>query len=219
MEFFHVLNRGLNKQDVFVEDGDRLRFVQSLFVFNDSMPVPNGITQRKLWNDRTRKRDCLVNIHAWCLMSNHYHLLISPVKDDLTKLSLFMKKLNGGYAKFFNEKYNRSGYLWQGKYKKIHIETGGHLDYIPYYIHMNPLDFQFKDWREGKLSQVQKALQHLDSYRWSSWQDYTGHKNFPSILHRSYLSEFLGSKNNQTDTVKKIAKDEMLASNSSVLET
>lgn len=204
MEFYHVLNRGVEKRDIVLDEGDRMRFVQSLYVFNDSNPAPNGITQRKKWNNRGRSRDCLVRLHAWCLMDNHYHLFLSPVRGEISNISLFMKKLNGGYAKFFNEKYQRAGCLWQGKFKKVKIERDNQFMYIPYYIHLNPLDIQYKDWREGKLNDLKTAINYLDGYRWSSWQDYTGVKNFPSILDQSILNGILASKINQINEIEKI---------------
>src|SRR5690606_27220182 len=104
-----VLNRGVEKRDIVLDDKDRLRFVHDLFVFNDAKPAPNAILPRRhTFEDNVKKRSILVHIHAWCLMNNHYHLLVSPKDDDLKNLSAFMKKLNMGYAKYFNEKYERS---------------------------------------------------------------------------------------------------------------
>lgn len=219
MEFYHVLNRGVDKKDIVLDDGDRMRFVHSLYAFNDVKQVPNTITQQKVWSDMERKRDCLVKLHCWCLMNNHYHLLLSPADDDLAKLSLYMKKLNGGYAKFFNEKYERSGYLWQGKYKRVHIKQDAQFTYIPYYIHLNPLDISNKLWREGRIEDFDSASLHLNSYRWSSFQDYCGTKNFPSLLYTEELSRLLGDKDSQYKQIKRILSDSVLAANSNSLET
>lgn len=218
MEFYHVLNRGVEKRPVVLDDGDRMRFVQSLYIFNDRKPTPNAITQKQRRADVTKQREQLVVIHAWCLMDNHYHILLSPVEDDLENMSLFMKKLNGGYAKFFNEKYERSGYLWQGKYKKIHIQHDAQFLYIPYYIHLNPLDFKFKEWRTGDLKDVDLALQFLDNYRWSSWQDYTAVKNFPSVMNKDVLSDILINKNIQVEQIQSIATDITKAQKANALE-
>jgi putative transposase len=181
MEIFHVLNRGVEKIDVVLDDSDRLRFVHSLFVFNDSSAVDEN-HRHPGWHLPANKRDKLVHIHAWCLMDNHYHILLSAVNDDVTKLSLFMKKLNGGYAKYFNEKYDRSGYLWQGRYRKISVERDCHFIHVPYYIHCNPLDYKFPEWRNGKVKNIKAAIKYLKEYRWSSHLDYTGIKNFSSII-------------------------------------
>jgi len=196
MDIYHVFNRGVEKRDIVNDDDDRMRFVRSLYIFNDKNPAPNSITQSSSCN-MTRSRECLVVIHAWCLMNNHYHLLLSPVNDEYTNLSLFIKKLNMGYAKFFNEKYNRSGYLWQGKYKKVQIKTESQILYIPYYIHLNPLDYKMKEWRTGTISNTKQALSHLSNYRWSSFLDYSGKLNFSSLINTKLLKASLGNFANQ----------------------
>ena len=128
MEFYHLINRGVDKRKVFTEDGDYIRFIHNTYVFNDTQSAPNSAVKART---ATRKRDLLVHIHAFSLMPNHYHLLVSPVQDGA--LSLFMRKLNMGYAKYFNEKYGRTGVLWQGTFRKVLIERDSHFMYIPYY--------------------------------------------------------------------------------------
>ena len=213
------MNRGVEKRKVVLNDDDRQRFVKSLYVFNDSRPAPNAVTQSGRWSRPNNKRDLLVKIHAWCLMDNHYHILLSPIADEVSNISKFMKKLNMGYAKFFNEKYDRSGYLWQGKYKKVRIERDSHFIHIPYYIHLNPLDFKFKSWRNGNLNNIDQAITFLDDYRWSSWQDYAKKRNFPSILHTGQLSSVLGTRDMQVDEIKRMVSDELKASKSFIIET
>ena len=66
--------------------------------------------------------------------------------------------------------------------------------YLPIYIHLNPLDFKFKEWREGKIKDYKGAIDFLDSYRWSSYMDYTGKKNFPSIIRKDFLLSRLGTE-------------------------
>lgn len=218
MEFFHVLNRGVDKRDVVLNDDDRQRFVRSLFLFNDSKASPNAVSQPARVDDVNRKRDILVHIHAWCLMNNHYHLLLSPIDDDPFNLSRFMKKLNMGYAKFFNEKYERTGALWQGKYKKVPISRGAHFLYIPYYLHLNPLDYSFPEWRSGRVANFDGALDALERYRWSSYLDYQGIKNFPSIISKT-IKETLSSHKNQQRVMQDIISSSELAISSVKLET
>ncbi len=204
MEFFHLLNRGVEKKDVVLDEGDRMRFVRSLYTFNDINLAPNGFTQKAEWEDLHRPREPLVHIHAWCLMKNHYHLLVSPADDDIKNISYFMKKLNMGYAKFFNEKYERTGYLWQGKYKKIHVANDSQFLYIPYYIHLNPLDYTHPNWRTGQVTDVQASLKALSEYRWSSFLDYNQEHNFPSLLDMSILKETLGKQHTQLTEIHRI---------------
>jgi len=186
---------------------------------NDCNPPPNGKTQQKYWSNMNRKRQPLVDIHAWCLMDNHYHLLLSPRNDDIRNISKFVKKLNMGYAKFFNEKYQRTGYLWQGRYKKVKIENDAQFLYIPYYIHLNPLDFKLKHWRLGEVHDLKKLQDILSKYRWSSYLDYIGKNNFPSIINKSYLENVLGSVSNQQKEIENIVSNNYLAEHSNVIET
>ena len=193
----HVMNRGVDKRKIFMQQEDYFRFIHDLFEFNDTAPV-NNLTYffAKNHKDIARpyiergKRELLVEILAFCLMPNHYHLLIKPRFDDgVTK---FMKNLDMGYAKYFNAKYDRSGALFQGRYKSVAVTNESHFIYLPYYIHLNPLDLITPEWRDGRLHNIKKALQFLKTYRWSSHLDYTGQKNFPSITNRGFLLEFFG---------------------------
>ena len=197
MELYHVLNRGVDKRDIFLDDQDRFRFIHDLFEFNDKMNAFNmGRTFNEVMIDVRRQssqsttRDPLVDIHAFSMMPNHYHLLLSSRVEN--GISLFMKKLNGGFAKYFNEKYDRNGALFQGRYKKIEVNSEAHFLYLPYYIHLNPLDMVAPEWRDGKLHDHAKAVTFLESYRWSSHLDYLSKHNFPSITNREFLTDVFG---------------------------
>lgn len=193
MEFFHVLNRGVDKRTVFADERDYIRFLHDCYVFNDVADVNANHRFREFTSAHTRVP--LVALHAFSLMPNHYHMLISERTEG--GLSLFMRKLNMGYAKYFNEKYKRSGVLWQSTFKKVPIVRDAHFIYIPYYIHLNPLDLVMPEWRVGKVQNQKKALAFLRSYRWSSFIDYNGMTNMPSIISTDVLSKNLGSPQNQ----------------------
>ena len=196
MELVHTLNRGVDKRKIFIDQQDYFRFIHDLFEFNDQERVnttfyrfhqSNDIASRKV---ERRQRKLLVDLHAFCLMPNHYHLLLSPrVESGISK---FMKKVNMGYAKYFNEKYERKGALFEGRYKSVIIKNEAHFIHIPYYIHLNPLDLTAPEWRERKLKNHRQAIKFLDSYRWSSHLDYAGKKNFPLVTQREFLTDFFG---------------------------
>lgn len=122
-------------------------------------------------------------------MKNHYHLLLSECVED--GISIFMRKLNIGYAKYFNERYRRSGYLFQGRTKKIHIDSDSYFLHILNYIHFNPLDYSRgeRSWRLRNIQDATAAHAYLLKYRWSSYNDYCGNRNFPSILTTDLFSE------------------------------
>lgn len=203
MELWHALNRGVDGRDLFLDSQDYARFVHNLYEFNDVTPAdnlsrlfdPSGM--RDFGNPSFRKtRGLLVNIHGWTLMKNHYHLVLS---ERVTNgISLFLRKLNVGYANYFNERYERKGTLFQGHTKKVLIERESHFLYIIHYLHLNPLDYLkgAQEWRvrsRGNILDVGEALGYLDSYRWSSYLDYIGKKNFPSIVTTSLFKDSLGN--------------------------
>ena len=118
-----------------------------------------------------------------------------------------MRKLNIGYAKYFNEKYERSGALFQGRYKSVTVEKDSHFIHLPYYIHFNPLDLVAPEWRNKEIVNLDIAIKFLDSYRWSSHLDYSGKKNFPSVTQREFLMEFFGGSQNYNKTIYQWLKD------------
>jgi putative transposase len=186
MELFHALNRGVDGRKIFLDTQDYARFAHDLYEFNDVAPAPE-YNRRDLHVGLTKSymRKRLVEIHGWVLMENHYHLLLSELVEG--GLVLFLRKLNIGYARYFNDRYERKGALFQGRTKKIVLKEHEHFLYILHYIHLNPLDYLegAQKWRErdkGDISNVQEALEYLKNYRWSSYLDYSGTRNFPSIL-------------------------------------
>jgi len=189
------LNRGVDKRKIFNNQKDYVRFIHNLFAFNDHKKVTNNLhaAQKSQFfgtvsQPKRRKRELLVHIHAFVLMPNHYHLLLSPLFDGA--LSIFLKKINMGYAKYFNEKNQRIGALFQGKTKRIIINKDPHYMHILHYIHCNPLDLnpEYKKWRVSDIQNVKNALDYLHNYRWSSFLDYIDIKNFQSV---TYRNEFL----------------------------
>jgi len=211
-EIYHIYNRGVEKRKIFQDDFDRFRFVHDLFEFNDKDPASNTahhlnlnkqhIEVKPRYIKKERKpRKLIVKILAFCLMPNHYHLLLQQTTDR--SISQFMQKLNTGYTMYFNKKYERVGSLFQSTYKFTRITQESHLIHIPYYIHLNPLDLTMPQWREKELKNYKKAVKFLENYRWSSYSDYIGKKNFPSVTQREFLSEFFdGPKEYKKDTIK-----------------
>ena len=185
MELWHALNRGVEKRNIFLDDRDRFRFVHGLVLFNTARPANNTtfIIESDINDFVNRYKDeRIVDIHGWCLMRNHYHLLLSGRTEG--GVSLFLRKLNVGYANYFNSRYERSGALFQGRTKKKHIDNDAYFLHILNYIHFNPLDLhaQSKHWRQREIKDARAALQRLETYRWSSYLDYCGKANFPSVL-------------------------------------
>jgi len=203
-EIYHIYNRGVEKRNVFLEDSDYLRAVHDLFEFNDEEPAKNlkyyfsrhpqymevGLPYIERRDKKPRK--LLVEILAFCLMPNHFHMMLrQKTHGGITE---FMRKFGAGYTNYFNQKYKRVGPLFQGKYKIVHLKQGSHFIHLPYYIHLNPLDLTMPEWRNKEIKSYKKAMKFLESYRWSSFPDYIGVKNFPSITQREFLLKFFAGQ-------------------------
>ena len=212
-EIYHVLNRGVDKRKIFMDNKDYLRFIHNLFEFNDQQRVrDNGyyfnnravrVHDYSIKNREPRK--LLVKIHAFCLMLNHYHLLLSPMIEN--GVSMFMQKLNGGYVQYFNQRHERTGTLFERRYKSVLVENQAHFIHLPYYIHLNPLDLVAPEWRERKINNLNKALDFLSKYKWSSHLDYLGKENFPSVTQRDFLLEVFGGERGYDRMLKSLLRD------------
>lgn len=215
MNLYHVVNHGVEGRNLFLDSGDYARFVHDLFEFNDMAPVLNsgriatlnGLRNQSFGTDRER----IVDIHAWCLMRDHYHILVSErVDGGLTK---FLRKLNVGYANYVNDRYARRGTLFRGRTKKVLIERQAHFLYVVHYIHFNPLDYlrTANKWRSGTVGSQAEALKHLHAYKWSSYLDYIGTKNFPSVLATSlYTDVYPRYQDAATEYLASLEEDNLL---------
>jgi putative transposase len=195
-EIYHICNRGVEKRNIFSNDKDRFRFIHNLFEMNDSnsadrfrIPIKKAsssqfseVGPRKI---ERGKRNSLVYILAFILMPNHFHVLLQQKIDG--GVPVFMQKIGTAYAMYFNKKNDRVGPLFQGRYKAVMISEDAHLLYMPHYIHLNALDLIEPKWREGEIADSKKALEFLENYRWSSYLDYIGKKNFPSVINKNHI--------------------------------
>ena len=134
--FHHVINRGVNRSDIFGIDEDYAVFLRIL----DKASL-----------------DYKVIVHDYCLMSNHFHIM---VETELDNLSLFMKQVNANYAIYFNKRTKRSGHLWQGRFKSWFITDEKYLYTLIKYIENNPIKA--------------KMIENLGEYKYSSYQSFIG---------------------------------------------
>ncbi|PJE64661.1 MAG: hypothetical protein COU90_02365 [Candidatus Ryanbacteria bacterium CG10_big_fil_rev_8_21_14_0_10_43_42] len=192
-EFYHIYNRGVEKRVIFQDKGDYFRFIYHLHELNRPESAENYRYKKssfQLHEVKPREKESsLVNIYAFCLMPNHFHILLSQVADN--GISVFMQKLGTGYSMFFNKKYKRVGSLFQGTFKAVHVTNNEYLYYLPHYIHLNPLDLASKNKQKDNLT-------FLSSYKWSSYMDYMGKKNFPSLLAMEQIREVFSTPDEYT---------------------
>lgn len=177
-QFYHLYNRGLNKQQTFSDRRDYNRFVKTLFYYQIANPKPRFSFYKPdgIYNvDSTKK---IVDIVAYCLMPNHFHLLVKQVRDG--GISEFMRKFIHSYTKYRNTKNKLQGPIFQAIFKAVLIETDEQLLHVSRYIHLNPL--------------VSHLVKDLNSYPWSSYQTYIGLNNDERVAKKEILSFFKSQK-------------------------
>ncbi len=172
-EFYHVYNRGTEKRKTFLSARDYERFVILLYLANSSNPVRIDSRRSPLQElFQTEREKNLVDIGAYCLMPNHFHILLKEKMEG--GISLFMQKVMTAYTMYFNKKYERSGVLFQGVFKAEHIMGDNYLKYVYSYIHLNPVKLINPTWRVDGIKNKLKVKNFLKDYKYSSYQDYIG---------------------------------------------
>jgi len=179
-KYYHIFNRGVDKRDIFSNKFDVFRFIQSMDVFNN-VDTGNDI----FYKNRSKKlnvgyrvphKNKLVNVICYCLNSNHYHFILEQLVDN--GISDFMKRLGGGYSVYFNEKYKRSGALFQGRFKAVHIESDSQLLHDSVYVNLN-------NKVHKKFGESKKHFLDLIPNR-SSWGEYIGDNDW-EICKKSFV--------------------------------
>ena len=200
--YYHIYNRGTDKRQIFSDNADYVRFIHYLYGFNDNKIIPNF--SRDIEGgpaSNIKPRDLLVEIVAFCLMPNHFHLILKQVKDGgITK---FMRKLSTGYVMYFNKRNKRSGVLFQGKFKAILIDNDEYLAHLSRYIHINPLEI---------------SNSNLNNYRWSSYLDYIGIKNFPSVINKATINSLFPKEIDYRDFISQFISSDLEKINHLILE-
>lgn len=157
-EFYHVYNRGVDKRTIFTDTYDTHRFFKGLIEFNAVDPIGSLYeNSRERGGETATEPEKLVNIVSYCLNPNHYHLILEQLVDG--GISEFMKRI-GGYTWYFNNKYERSGSLFQGVFKDVHIDSNEYLLHVGAYVNLND--------RVHKLGNGTSTLVQSKS----SWEEY-----------------------------------------------
>ena len=178
-EYYHLYNRGVEKRKIFLDKRDYLHFLYLMYVCN----TIKNIKTRDLGNDFDRE-ETIVSIGAYCLMPNHFHILVKEKTNN--GISLFMRKLLTAYAMYFNVKYKRTGRLYENTFKSSHVGDDRYLKYLFAYIHLNPAKLIDKNWKEKQTKKVHQLLKFVSMYEFSSLQEYV---KFPINIKRTILNK------------------------------
>ena len=170
-EFYHLYNRGTEKRQIFVDAKDYNRFLQLLYISNsvrrfNARDILKG--HHELFGFQLEER--LVHIGLYCLMPNHFHIVLTPVADN--GVSNFMRKLGTAYSMYFNKKYDRTGTLFEGRFKSQWVDNDVYMRYLYAYVHLNPT----KLFTPATDEEDEKAAleNFLRNYQYSSLPDYLG---------------------------------------------
>jgi putative transposase len=188
---FHLLNRGVEKRKIFLSDENYIRFIHNMRDFNNKDNVTMSYYNRRKYSDSEVRppNKNLVDVVCWCLMPNHPHIM--AIEKDEGNISNFSRKIFGGYTMYFNEQNDRSGVVFQGNTKIIQIKKDAHLLYLPFYIHLNPLDLFQSGWKEDGIKDIEGAIKFLEEFRWSNYRDIIGVGNgeFEAITNKKLFFE------------------------------
>ena len=166
--FYHLYNRGTDKRVIFHDESDWRRFLLGLIASNGQLPVKSADLREKSPEELAAKRgQTLIDLCAYCLMPNHFHLVVRVKKGVDT--GKFLRKHLIGYTMYFNRKYGRSGVLFQGRTKSKLIKDARHLITLLAYVNENPLEL-LAPGADSTAAQDVSAV--LAAYPFASYRDY-----------------------------------------------
>lgn len=186
-EWYHCYNRGVDKRRIFETTRDYERFLMLLYASNSKKTIhisdisqtsKQGPTLAEVFEEERGLN--LVDIGAYCLMPNHFHILLRSKNEK--GIALFMQKVSTGYTMYFNKRRERSGALLQGTYKARRIHLDQYFKRVLNYIHANPAELYEPGWRRGVIRNEKALIQALQNYRFSSLPEYLNRKRLESVL-------------------------------------
>ena len=184
-EFYHIYNRGNSKQFIFNDSQDYYYFMNLLSVMNIEARVK--VVRVK---EKEEKKDNIISIGSYCLMANHFHILIKQEKQN--GISKFMQKISTAYVMYYNKKYKRTGGLFEGKFKSKYAGEDSYLKYLFAYIHLNPLKILDKNWKSKSQNLSKETMSFLERYKYSSFDEYF--TDTFNIVNKSAFPDYFPSK-------------------------
>lgn len=182
---YHTYNRGAHKALIFHGPEDYLRFQKLLYLGNSAKPLRAELYEGGVFF--IDRGSVLVDIFAYCLMPNHFHIVLADrVENGVT---LFTRKICTSYSMYYNLRYKHSGTIFQGSLKKKFVEDERYLNTLIDYVHLNPYGIEAPAMTtEAKMEHLHEAFEYSSAYEYSSLKDYLG-ENRPeqAILTRCHL--------------------------------
>lgn len=187
-EYYHVYGRTILGIPEFEDYKNANRLIRAFLIANSTNSSEAFLFLKNNKNatisdlvDIIKQGEKLVNILCYCIMPNHYHLVLQELQEG--GISDFIKKCNTSIANYINKKQDRRGPLFESRFKAKHIDNNEYLLHLSLYIHLNPLDIiSGKSWREGKLKNWKEAKKKLLAYPYSSLKSFLEEKNYDLII-------------------------------------
>ena len=191
-EYYHIYNRGNSKQAIFLDEEYYNHFIELLYLCNSTRSIIYRDISKNAYDfDR---EETLVDIGAYCLMPNHFHILVKEKSEN--GISKFMQKISTAYSMYFNKKHKRTGGLFEGKFKSQYIGIDRYMKYIFSYIHLNPIKLIEPGWKEKGIKNIKNAIKYLKTYQYSSYVDYLNENRLRlKILNQKEFPKYFPSKN------------------------
>ena len=200
---YHIFSRAVEKRKIFNDQENCYRFVFQMYAANIGKPAYNLHRRDVIKTSQTLLMggeilpDFIINEHSplvdflsFALVGDHYHFNL--IANSEGSIPIYMQRLNIGFVKYFNLKYNRRGTLFESRYKIIPIQTNFQLDAILRYINViNPLDIYQPGWREKGLRNQKEAFKFLKEYPFSSFPDLFNKRNSKILAGGKILERFL----------------------------
>lgn len=188
-EWYHCYSRGIDKRITFTYHADYERFIQCLYICNNTKSIHRS--DMRNWSTeeilRIPRPATLVHIGAFSLMPNHFHLLLMESKDG--GISAFMQRLGTAYSMYFNTRYERTGSLFTKPFRSRHINTDEYLQHCIAYIHCNPAELIESQWKKGKVKNIHHLEKSLLEYQYGSFGAFTSRDHpFRRILDESIFN-------------------------------
>lgn len=172
--FYHVFNRGVNKQSIFTNGNDYARFLDILLYYQIQGPKPSFSTQKRFKLIDYMHNPKLIDVVSYCFMPNHFHLLLKQNIDN--GVHEIMRKTLNSYTKYYNTRHNRVGHLFQGEFKAVSVENEEQLLHLSRYIHLNPY--------------VDGLIKYLEAFSFSSYPEFIGTRSRQTCTPDAILSFF-----------------------------
>jgi len=194
-EWYHCYTRGVDKRRVYQSRMDYMRYVQLMYLANDTQPIERSSFSLSISHDdmlRKQRTSNLVTIGAYSLMPNHFHFLLrEEVEGGITR---FMRKIGTGYTMYFNIKNKRVGNLFLKPFRSKHVSDDRYAQRVVHYIHLNAAELFEPEWKSGVVRDERILLASLMEYPYSSLPDYYGHERAENNLLGAEALKLFGSK-------------------------